>query len=416
MPYAPTRVAHSEVQPRCSCSERDRCYGRPARSPDTVAARFQWDPVTTPSRPLTDRRIVVLTSSLAPGYNDLWDAARPHVGALKVVGARSEDPRAAQGPDVVSLPAFDLGRGLVWQHLPGLRRAVKSVRADLVHVNRELWGVATQELLGLDTRIVVHGAENIWDHGNRVEQALRRRLVSRAVRRIDGYASWNRRGADDVRSLSRRLLDRELPTFVVPAVVPPREFRAERWQPQRVDERAPLRILLVGRMVAMKGFDDAIRASGRLEREVCVSLCGEGPETPRLREVAREEGVILRERGLIEPVQLAALMASAHVLLQPSLTTPTWAEQFGRSVAEAMTVGLPCLVSDSGELPNVVGRDPRAVFREGDVDHMVTLLEAVTRDADALRALSADQGSLARRWQPQVAAGAMLEFWSTCIS
>jgi len=114
--------------------------------------------VTTPSRPLTDRRIVVLTSSLAPGYNDLWDAARPHVGALKVVGARSEDPRAAQGPDVVSLPAFDLGRGLVWQHLPGLRRAVKSVRADLVHVNRELWGVATQELLGLDTRIVVHGA------------------------------------------------------------------------------------------------------------------------------------------------------------------------------------------------------------------------------------------------------------------
>ena len=60
-------------------------------------------------------------------------------------------------------------------------------------------------------------------------------------------------------------------------------------------------------------------------------------------------------------------MSRSHVLVQPSRTIADWSEQFGRSVAEAMAVGLPCLVSDSGELPVLVGHDPAAVFPEGDV-------------------------------------------------
>jgi glycosyltransferase involved in cell wall biosynthesis len=145
-------------------------------------------------------------------------------------------------------------------------------------------------------------------------------------------------------------------------------------------------------------------------------VCGKGPDLPRLRELARLEGVTLRELGFVKAPELAALMADSHLMMQPSLTTPEWSEQFGRSVAEAMTVGLPCLVSDSGELPNVVGRDPRAVFHEGDVDDMRRHLQSATQDDVALEGLSKDQRLLAHRWQPDVAAAAMLAFWGDCLS
>ena len=213
--------------------------------------------------------------------------------------------------------------------------------------------------------MVAHGAENIWAHGGAAEQRLRNMLVDRAVRRIVGYASWNRAGAEHVRRLRREAGGGELPTAVLPAIVPPEPFRAASWKPFSGDAN-PCEILLVGRATPEKGFDTVLKAAYLLGQPVRVTLCGVGPEEDALTRLAREYDVPFRALGWVDPRDLANLMADSHVLVQPSRDIPDWSEQFGRTVAEAMTVGLPVLVSDAGALPEVVGNHRLAIFRQGD--------------------------------------------------
>ncbi len=77
------------------------------------------------------------------------------------------------------------------------------------------------------------------------------------------------------------------------------------------------------------------------------------------------------------------------LLLIPSLTTPTWKEQFGRVAAQAMAAGTPVVASDCGSLPEVVDGCGELV-REDDLDDL----------ADTLRRLLGDpvrRADLARR-------------------
>ena len=179
---------------------------------------------------LTSARIAVVSTSLDPVANELWFAARAHVGELVVLGARRKGQPAVAGER--ALREVDGGRGLIYRHLVGLRRALREFRPDLVHVNGETWGLTVQELLSQSTPLVVHGAENRWDHGRGIEQAVRRRLVRRAVDRMAGYASWNHDGADHVAGLARAA-GRDLSTLVLPAIIPPETFRARRLGPSR---------------------------------------------------------------------------------------------------------------------------------------------------------------------------------------
>lgn len=180
--------------------------------------------MTEDSDLLRERRVVVITSSLSRGYNELWDAVQPHVGEMTVVGARPPDAERENAPVArrVELRAVDLGRGLVWQHLIGLRRLLSDLRPDLVYVNRELWTVVAQEVVDADTAVV----------------AVRRRepLAPRRSRRAghprppgDPRGSTHprlrqlepcRRGAH--RAPPRRPRPPAVRTLVLPAVVPRR--------------------------------------------------------------------------------------------------------------------------------------------------------------------------------------------------
>jgi glycosyltransferase involved in cell wall biosynthesis len=360
---------------------------------------------------LDSLRVAVVSSRLWPGFNDIWDAVEPQVGSLVVVGARSAKDAGPDEPQRVALRGVDLGRGLVWQHLVGLRRFLRSFSPDVIHVNRELWAVLAQEVVGSDAAVVVHGAENLWHHGGTAEQAVRRRLVDRAVRRIAGYASWNHAGADHVVRRRQELGLDPVPSLVLPAVVPPAPFRDVDWEPAL---RPELEVLLVGRAVPAKGFADVIEAAAGIPA-LRITLCGAGDGLGALARLAAARDVRLETPGQLKPPELARVMAHSDLLVQPSRTTDDWAEQFGRTVAEAMTVGLPCLVSDSGELPHLVAHDPRAIFRERDVTDLREHL-AELRDPAALRGLADRQRGPAAAWEPARAGAAVLDLWQRALS
>jgi glycosyltransferase involved in cell wall biosynthesis len=52
--------------------------------------------------------------------------------------------------------------------------------------------------------------------------------------------------------------------------------------------------------------------------------------------------------------EVPAYLNAMDLLCAPSLTTPSWREQLGRMVVEALACGVPVISSDSGELPFVV--------------------------------------------------------------
>jgi glycosyltransferase involved in cell wall biosynthesis len=376
--------------------------------------------VTEASHALRERRVVVVTSSLSAGSNLLWDAVSDQVGGLTVIGARlgvDATPETEPVAPRATLRGVDLGRGLVYQHLVGLRRLLRSLRPDLVHVNRELWTVVAQEVVGLGCAVVVHGAENLWHHGNAVERRLRDRLVDRAVRRVAGYASWNRAGVAHVAARRELLGLAAIPTLVMPGVIPPETFHRTSWSPPSLEGGAPLEVLLVGRLVPLKGFDLVIEAAARVTgRPVHVSVCGEGPAEADLVALARARHVDLELHGWRTEAETADLMAASHVQVQPSRSTPDLVEQFGRSVAEAMTVGLPCVVSTSGELSHVVAEDDRVVFDEDDVAGLSAILQRLSDHPGELTELSAVQRRVAEeRYAPATAGASLAAFWSEVL-
>ncbi|GAB2776999.1 hypothetical protein GCM10027039_42820 [Terrabacter koreensis] len=142
-----------------------------------------------------------------------------------------------------------------------------------------------------------------------------------------------------------------------------------------------------GRLDHAKGADVLLRAVA-LQGDLRCRLAGDGPDRRRLEELAVTLGVSDRVEfvGALEPGRLADFYRSLDVLAVPSLTTPSWVEQFGRVAIEAMACGVPVVVSDSGALPDVVG-DAAVVVAEGDEAALAKALAAIVRDPDVARHL-----------------------------
>lgn len=355
----------------------------------------------------SELRVAVITADSRPFANQLWYAARPLVKELVIIGSPPSGEIHDSSAHLV-LPMVDFRRGLIWRHLKGLHSALNSFSGDLIHVNGELWCLTSQELLLRDERIVVHGAENVWHHGSAAEDFVRHALIRRSLRHISGYVSWNRAGLDYVNERSPK----GFPTYSGPAVIPPSCFRRVAWHGYRSDDL--IEILLVGTLTHQKGFDIAIRAAHMLRRDhsVRLTVCGVGPLREGLESLATELGVETLFLGTLDPSGLAERMARATLLIQPSRSTPDLVEQFGRSVAEAMTVGLPAFVSSSGELPQLVEFDSEAVFSEDCPQAIVRAIQAaLAHHGSGLAELSRRQSESALRWSPERAASEIVRFW-----
>ena len=83
------------------------------------------------------------------------------------------------------------------------------------------------------------------------------------------------------------------------------------------------------------------------------------------------------------------------VLVLPSHTTPTWKEQFGRVLIEALWCGVPVVGSDSGEIPWLIELTGGGLtFAEGDAEMLAARLRTL-RSSPSLREQLAQTGKAA---------------------
>jgi glycosyltransferase involved in cell wall biosynthesis len=79
-------------------------------------------------------------------------------------------------------------------------------------------------------------------------------------------------------------------------------------------------------------------------------------------------------------------MQQLDALVLPSRTTPSWREQFGRVLVEAMSCEVPVVGSSSGEIPHVIG-GAGLVFPEGNPPALANALRLLLHDERLRREL-----------------------------
>jgi glycosyltransferase involved in cell wall biosynthesis len=148
-----------------------------------------------------------------------------------------------------------------------------------------------------------------------------------------------------------------------------------------------------GRLVPEKGISDLVDAFLRMNVPAQLVLFGDGPLRPGVERGSSKIKVVAD----FTHERMAEAYAEIDLLVLPSRSTPTWEEQFGRVLVEALSCGVPVLGSDSGEIPWVIRTTGGGeVFPEGDVGALASLLDDLARDADR-RARLAQRGREAVR-------------------
>lgn len=211
----------------------------------------------------------------------------------------------------------------------------------------------------------------------------KRVLMSVAKRLIDGVFTISDQGTEVF------IADGFTKVRRIPLGFDPKYFRIDHDARRSVREQLGLTGFVVGffgRLSLEKGIHVLIQALGNLKDCPWTLMMDSFDRyaSPYGEEVFRQLGSnqLLDRVVFINPthVEMGAYLNAADVVVLPSISTPTWIEQYGRVAPEAMACGRLVVASRVGALPLLLG-DYGILFPEGDVDALTTILhDLVTGD------------------------------------
>src|SRR5713226_5302402 len=225
---------------------------------------------------------------------------------------------------VAALPAWPHSSGSLITYDPlALLRVLKRFRPDLVHVEEEPWSFASLELSLICRQIGVPFTFFTWENTDR-RLSLPFSLIRRHVLR-------QARAAVAGNSQAKAILERQgfhNAVSVLPQLgVDPSAFNARAGSAEPRDTV----VGFIGRLVPQKGLLLLLEAVPQLPGNVRLMVVGSGPLKSHLLERARALGVEDRFElhDGVPHHEVPRYLARLSILVLPSLTTPTWKEQFG---------------------------------------------------------------------------------------
>jgi colanic acid/amylovoran biosynthesis glycosyltransferase len=157
--------------------------------------------------------------------------------------------------------------------------------------------------------------------------------------------------------------------------------------PDRPTRTSDLHVVMVGRLVPKKGFDDGLRALGRhADAAFRVTVIGDGPLRAYLEAVARQVDLSDRVRfaGAVPHGEVKKILADADLVVAPSVVTPSGDRDSGLIVLkEAAATGVPAVGTIHGGLPEIID-DGQTGFlvAEHDVEALADRLGILLHDHD----------------------------------
>ena len=162
------------------------------------------------------------------------------------------------------------------------------------------------------------------------------------------------------------------PGLVPEAILLENGVDVERFTPQRRTP-GPAAVLYIGRLAREKNLDVLVRAC-RLA-SVRLILAGDGPERPALEALALAEDADVVFLGVQPHELLPTICATADLFALPSLT-----EGSPKALLEAMSCGLPCVVSPAATV--VEHRKTGIVVPENDPEAWAAAFRHLARKRD----------------------------------
>lgn len=229
----------------------------------------------------------------------------------------------------------------------------------------DLMGLATLSNSNIEARLhTFHGMLGLKCHEVKILRSL--------IKKLDGIFVVN----ELIKKQLEMHIEKLPPVFVLTSGVSDCFYDVK-------PEVSNCRMLMVGRLVYVKGFDTGLRVAKLLQSQGVISgvdVIGDGPELNNLQKLSGSLNLSVDFHGRLTKQEIAVVMSKAKVLLVPSRTLVSQAEGSPTVILEAWAAGVPVVATRSGGIPSLV--------REG-VDGMLANEDEVEDIACAvLRALS----------------------------
>ena len=248
---------------------------------------------------------------------------------------------------------------------------------------------------------VVHTyAEELAGYGRK---PLARRWMRRILAAADGITA--------IAGYARDLLA-ELDVDPARVIIQPPAADTERYRPDLDGSRLRAELglgdrptlITVARLLRRKGVDVTLEALARLRVEfpdLAYVVVGDGPELPRLREIARSLQVedAVRFVGRVPHEATPEHYAAADIFIHPNRQTGEGdVEGFGIVFLEAGACGLPVVGGNSGGTPDAIRHGVTGYLVDGTSPAAVArAIEPLLRDVDLRRRM----GQAGREWSRQ---------------
>ena len=170
--------------------------------------------------------------------------------------------------------------------------------------------------------------------------------------------------------------------------------RIAAFRPSAVHVHKPFRFVYLGRLIARKCVDSVIRAFQGLPPGAELHIVGEGPEKVRLQSLADGDPRIVFH-GAVFGDEKFRLLATMSCLVLFSRDEP-----WGLVVNEALSMGIPCIVSDEVGARHdlIAGAESGIVVPSGDEDALRTAMARLAGDAELYARQSRKAAERMKTW------------------
>ena len=307
---------------------------------------------------------------------------------------RSEVHAELSAEEVISLGGVFSGSHMTCV-LDPVRMAgiLREFRPDVIHVEEEPHAAMTVATVTLREAFSPQAAITLftWDNLHRPRRfplgALKKALRSYSLRRTAAVVCGNH----DAEQLLRREARYSGYTEVLPQFgldpdehVPGNEADLK----EQLHLTEGIVVGYVGRLLPEKGIGLLLGALAQLpELPWKLLLVGSGPLEGRIHEewVSRFPEKIVHVRA-VPHREVPRYLRCMDVFVLASYATQDWKEQFGLSLAQAMMLGIPSVVSSSGALPEVAGPGG-LIFEEANQESLREALRTLLQSPNLRREL-----------------------------
>ncbi len=173
--------------------------------------------------------------------------------------------------------------------------------------------------------------------------------------------------------------------------------------PSTKKSSSPMRITFLGRMEKVKGPDLLVAALLKdkdFAQQFEVHMIGEGGLLDSLKQEAKGGKFITFHGNIHDPKQLKSMLAASDWVIIPSRS-----DSIPLVFSEAMSAGVPVLVSDLADLKYLIEKyQVGKVFAAGSVDNLVMLLKTLEKESVDYTMLKRNTGKASKDFSPDSSA------------